>query len=151
LSNGNSARLNKSIKDEQQKAVYVGAFSLPFEHPGLAIMFAIANAGVDVNELEKAMDAEVAKVREGSITEEELAKLKAQLETEAIQDNSRVAGVAGNLATAYTILGGTELINKEIDHYLSLTVDDLKRAAQTYFVPKNRVVLHYLPLSAKPQ
>jgi len=151
LSSGNSARMNKSIKDEQQKAVYVGAFSLPFEHPGLAIMFAIANAGVDVNELEKAMDAEVAKVREGSITEEELAKLKAQLETEAIQDNSRVAGVAGNLATAYTILGSTELINKEIDHYLSLTVEDLKRAAQTYFVPKNRVVLHYLPLSAKPQ
>ena len=63
----------------------------------------------------------------------------------------RVAGVAGNLATAYTILGSTELINKEIDHYLSLTVEDLKRAAQTYFVPKNRVVLHYLPLSAKPQ
>src|SRR5690606_34569720 len=33
LSSGNSARMNKSIKDEQQKAVYVGAFSLPFEHP----------------------------------------------------------------------------------------------------------------------
>jgi len=45
LSNGNSSRLNKSVKDAEQKAVYVGSFSLPFEHPGLAIAFAIATQG----------------------------------------------------------------------------------------------------------
>ncbi len=151
LSNGNSARLNRSVKDEQQKAIYVGAFSFPFEEPGLAIMFAIANAGVDVNDLEKSMDAEVERMRNEPISAEELSKLKAQLETEAIQDNSRVAGVAGNLATAHTILGSADLINKEIDRYLALTADDLMRAAQTYFVPKNRVVLHYLPISQKQQ
>ncbi len=149
LSNGNSARLNRSVKDEQQKAIYVGAFSFPFEEPGLAIMFAIANAGVDVNDLEKSMDAEVERMRNEPISAEELSKLKAQLETEAIQDNSRVAGVAGNLATAHTILGSADLINKEIDRYLALTADDLMRAARTYFVPKNRVVLHYLPISQK--
>ena len=56
LSNGNSSRLNKSLKDEQQKAVYTGSFSLPFEHPGLAMAFAIANAGVAPDSLDRSID-----------------------------------------------------------------------------------------------
>ncbi len=151
LSNGNSARLNKSVKDEQQKAIFVGAFSLPFEDPGLAIHFAVANAGVDVEALEKAMDAELERVQREGVPAAELAKLKAQLEAEAIAANSRVAGVAGNLATAYMLLGSTELVNTELERYLSLTSDDLQRAASTYFDIKRRVVLHYLPESLKQQ
>jgi hypothetical protein len=58
-----------------------------------------------------------------------------------------VAGVAGNLATAYTMLGGTELVNQELDRYLALTSEDLRQAAVTYFTTSDRVVLHYLPLS----
>ncbi len=146
LSGGNSARLNKALKDEQQKAIYVGAFSFPFEHPGLAIMFAIANSGVNIVELESAMDTEVARVQAEGVPADELAKLKAQLETEAIMDNGRIAGVASNLATAYTMLGSTELVNSELERYLNLTSEDLKQAATTYFTKQHRVVLHYLPL-----
>lgn len=145
LSGGNSARLNVALKDQEQVAAYVGAFSFPFEHPGLAIMFAIANGGVDATTVEKAMQHEIDALAATPVSEAELAKLKVQLETELISDNSRVAGVAGNLATAHVLLGDTELVNTEIDRYLSLTPADLQRAAQTYLVPQNRVVLHYLP------
>ena len=149
LSNGNSSRLNKALKDQQQKAVYTGAFSLPFEDPGLAIMFSIANGGVDVNDLERAMDAEVQRIQREGVPQAELEKLKAQLETEAIQDKSRVAGIASNLATAYMLLGDAALVNSELDRYLSVTSDDMKRAANTYFTKNGRVVLHYLPMSQK--
>lgn len=147
LSNGNSSRLNRSLKDEQQKAIYVGAFSFPFEQPGLAIMFAVANSGIPVSALESAMDAELKRVQTEGVPEAELAKLKAQLETEAIQDNSRVAGIAGNLATAHMLLGNTALINSELDRYLSLTSADLQKAANTYFTVDKRVVLHYVPMN----
>ena len=145
LSSGNSSRLNMALKDEQGKAVHTGAFTLPFEHPGLAILFAIANSGVSAEELEVAMDAEVDRIRLKGITPGELAKLKAQLETEAIHDNSRVAGVASNLASAYMLLGSTDLVNKELDRYLAVTAADLQRAAMDYFSPERRVALFYLP------
>jgi zinc protease len=151
LSNGNSSRLNVALKEEQQKAVYVGAFSLPFEHPGLAIHFAIANAGVVPQELERSMDAEVGRIMREGVPPLEFEKLKAQLETEYVADNSRVAGVANNLATAHTMLGSAAQINSELDRYLALTPQDLQQAAATYFTPERRVVLHYLPLSQKPQ
>lgn len=146
LSNGNSARMNVSLKDEKQLAVYTGAFNFPFEHPGIAILFAVANAGVDAMRLEAAMQEAIDALATTPVSEAELARLKAQLETEYIAENSRVAGVAGNLATAHRMLGDTELINSEIDRYLKLNAADLQRAARTYFVKDNRVVLHYLPM-----
>jgi predicted Zn-dependent peptidase len=140
--------MNTALKDDQELAVYVGAFNFPFEHPGLAIIFAVANGGVKADELEAAMQLQIETLYNTPISKEELAKLKIQLETETIADNSRVAGIAGNLATAHMLLGDTDLINTEIDRYLALTAADLQRAAKTYFVPENRVVLHYLPHSS---
>ncbi len=150
LSNGNSSRLNVELKDRAQKALYVGAFSFPFEHPGLAIAFTIANIGVSAEDLENAMDAEFAKVRDGLVPQEELDKLKAQLETEFVRDNSRVAGVASNLATAHTFLGGADMASRELDRFLAVTPADLQRVARQYFSPDARVVLHYLPKNQKP-
>ena len=149
LSNGNSSRLNKRVKDDLQKAVYVGSFSLPFEHPGLAIAFAIANAGVEPDSLEKAMDEVVAEVREKEIPAAELEKLKVGIETEFVSANARVSGIAENLASAYTFLGSTKKVNSEIDNYLSVTAADMQRVAKQYFDPKKRVVLHYLPMASK--
>ena len=149
LSSGNSSRLQKALKDEQQKALYVGAFSFPFEDPGLAIAFAIANAGVDAQALEEAMDAEVLRLQQDLVQEEELAKLKAQLETEQVMDNARIAGVASNLASAYTFLGDARAASTEIERYLAITPKDIQRAATTYLNRDSRVVLHYLPKSQK--
>lgn len=145
LSGGNSARMNTALKDRLQVALYCGAFNFPFEQPGIAMLFAIANGKTTADELEAAMQHEIDALATTPISEEELTRLKAQLETEFVADNSRVAGIAHNLANAHVLLGNTELINTEIDRYLSLTPADLQRAAKTYFVSSNRVVLHYLP------
>ncbi len=149
LSNGNSSRLNKSVKDAQQMALYVGSFSLPFEQPGLAIAFAIANAGVDADSLEKSMDKEIARVRTELVTPAELEKLKVGIETEFVSANGRVAGIAENLASAYIFLKDTHKVNTELDNYLAVTAEDLQRVALQYFDPGKRVVLHYLPMAQK--
>lgn len=149
LSNGNSSRLVRNVKEAEQKAVFVGSFSLPFEDPGLAIAFAVANMGVDPDSLEASMNRQFERVRNEPVPEAELAKLKVQIETEHAMENTRMAGIANNLANAYTFLGGTDKVNTEVEHYLAVTADDLQRAARKYFVPENRVVLHYLPQAKK--
>lgn len=149
LSNGNSSRLVKNVKDAEQKAVFVGSFSLPFEHPGLAIAFAVANMGVEPAALEASMEQQFARVRDEQVQPAELAKLKAQIETEFVSANGRLSGVAENLASAHVFLKDTRKVNNEIEQYMAVTAADLQRVAREYFVPSNRVVLHYLPQSRK--
>jgi zinc protease len=146
LSSGNSSRLNKEVKDVQQKALYVGSFSLPLEDPGLAIAFGIANMGVSPESLEAAMDREIDRTRNELVDGRELDKLKAQVETEFVSGNGRVAGIAENLASAHVFLGSAAKANTEVDQYLAVTPQDLQRVARQYFIRENRVVLHYLPM-----
>lgn len=145
LSQGNSSRMQKSIVDEQQKALFVGAFPFPTEDPGLSLMFGIANMGVAINDLEDAINKEIEKVQNELISEEEFQKLKNQIENDIISKNAKVEGIAENLANYHVYYGDANLINTEIERYMKVTREDLKRVANKYFRTDNRVVLHYLP------
>ncbi len=149
LSHGQSSRLHKALVDEQQKALFVGNFSLGLEDPGVLISFGIANMGVDVKDLEEAIDAEIEKVKNTPISDEEFQKLRNQTESDFIQTNSRVAGIAESLADYYMYYGDTELINTELDRYLAVTKEDIMRVAKKYYNKDNRVVLYYLPKPKK--
>lgn len=149
LSDGKSSRLQKEVVDVKQKAVGAGAFNLPSEDPGLAMMFGIANMGVTPEDLEKAMDEEVNKIVNEGITDEELQKCKNQVENDFISQNQRVLGIVENLANYHVYFGDANLINKELDRYMKLTKNDLVAAAKKYFKKDNRLVLYYLPDSSK--
>ena len=145
LSQGNSSRLQKSIVDEQEKALFVGAFPLPSEDPGMALMFGIPNMGVEILDLEAAIDEEVEKLQNELISENEFQKLKNQIENDMISQNSKVEGIAESLADYSVYYGDANLINTEIDRYMKVTREDIQRVAKEYFRKDNRVVLHYLP------
>ena len=53
LAGGESSRFNKALVDEQQKAVFVGNFPLDLEDPGVAIVYGIANMGIDSKAFEE--------------------------------------------------------------------------------------------------
>ncbi|WP_430816703.1 M16 family metallopeptidase [Carboxylicivirga sp. RSCT41] len=147
LSGGQSSRFYKSLVDEQQKALQIGSFALPFHHPSVALAYALPNMGTDCADLEAAIDAEVAKVRDELISEREFQKLRNQFENSFVKSNVKLASRAENLATNYTYFGNTNLVNTELDKYLAVTREDIKRVANKYLVEDNRVVLYYLPKS----
>lgn len=145
LSQGNSSRMTKNIVDEKQLAAFAGSFPLPTEHPGLTLVFGIANPGVDAATLETAMNAEFEKVKNELISDKELQKLKNQMESNFIQGYGTVAGIAEALSDYYLYYGDANLINTEINRYLAVTKEDIQRVAKKYFKDQSRVVLYWLP------
>ena len=147
LSSGESSRLIKEIKDKQQKALFVGSVPLAMEDPGVFIVYGLPNMGGKAEDLEAAFDAEIAKVKENLISETEFQKIRNQVETEFVTKNSTVAGIAESLADYSVYFKDTNLINTEIQRYMKVTREDIKRVANQYLTKENRVVLYYLPKS----
>ena len=123
------------------------SFPFPFEEAGLTLAYAFPNIGVDLKDLEAAMDTEIERVYNELISDKELQKLKNQYEANAVNDNASLESRAYNLAINYVFHKDANLINTEIDNYLAVTKEDIMRVAKEYFRKDNRVVLYYLPKS----
>lgn len=149
LSGGQSSRMYKSLVDEQKKAFTVQAFPFSLEDPGLYLTFGLVNMGVNPDDLEKAMDAEIDKVKNELITEKEFQKIRNQVESQFVQQNASAVGIAEQLANYHVYYKDANLINTEIDRYMKVTREDLQRVAKKYLTKENRVVLQYLPKSAQ--
>ena len=151
LSEGESSRLHRNLVDQKQLAMQVMLIPMDMEDPGMALTFALPNVGVDPGKLEQAMDQEIARVRNESITDRELEKLKNQVESQLVQRNSSISQRAVNLARKYTYFKDADLINTEIEKYRAVDKEDIQRVANEYFREGNRVVLYYLPQSQQNQ
>lgn len=149
LSQGKSSRMQKAIVDKLQKAAFVGAFPLSLEDPGIALVFGIANVGVTPTDLEESMNNQFEKVKKEIIPDYEFQKLRTQIESEIVSDNSKMVGIAENLANYHVYFKDANLINTEISRYMSVTPQDIQKAAQKYLTKENRVVLYYLPKNAQ--
>ncbi len=144
LADGESSRFTRSIVNQQEKAVGVFSFPFPLEHPGLFITLGVCNMNVTPQDLETAMNAEVDRLKTELVGETELQKVRNKLETEFVAGNNSVSGIAENLANYHVYYGNANLINTEIERYMKVTPEDIRRVAQKYLVPENRVVLFFV-------
>ncbi|MFT6323203.1 MAG: putative Zn-dependent peptidase [Halieaceae bacterium] len=145
LSQGSSSRLHKRIVEDEQKAVFVGAFPFPLEDPGVFIALSIANSGVQPDEVETSIMEEITKLQNELISESEFQKLQNQIENDIVSGYSSQAGIAENLAQYYMYYGSTKLINTEIKKYRAVTRDAIMAVAKKYLIANNSVVLYYFP------
>ncbi len=106
--------------------------------------FSLANMGVAPEEVEAAMNEEIERMKTQLISDEELQKLRNQIENAFVSSNSSVAGIAESLANYRMYFGDTNLINTEVERYMKVTPEDIRAAAQKYYTPENRVVLYFL-------
>jgi len=149
LSGGKSSRLYKELVDNKQVALQAGSIPFALEDPGLFITFAIPNIGIEPDSLQNVIGSEIAAVKKDLITEREFEKLQNQIEADFVTQNSTVEGIAESLANYFVYFGNADLINTEIERYMKVTREDLKRVANQYLDENRRVVLLYMPKSAE--
>ena len=144
LSQGASSRFQKTIVDQEQKAVAVGAFPLGMVDHSVAIMYGIVNMGVGPDQLDSSMRAQYQRIRDELTEPKELSKLINQLENERVAQMGSVQGIAEQLSDYELFYGDAHLINTEFERFRKVTPQDLQRVARLYLVPENQVTLYYL-------
>ncbi len=145
LSGGKSSRMYKSLVDEKQIALQAGSFPFALEDHGVALNFGIVNLGKEPDDLRAGMEEEIERLKVELISEFEFEKLRNQIENRFVSGNRSMIGIAESLANYKMYYGDANLINEEINRYMSVSREDIREAARKYFDSNNRVVLYYLP------
>ncbi|MBT2162745.1 M16 family metallopeptidase [Zobellia barbeyronii] len=145
LSDGRSSKLYKKMVDDQKQALQVGAFNVGQEDYGMYLVYALPVGETGLETLVTEMEEEIAKVRDSLISERDHQKLLNKFENQFVNSNSSVEGIANSLARNYLLYGDTELINKEIDIFRSITREEIMEVANKYLRPDQRVIIDYLP------
>ena len=145
LSNGESSRMYRALVDSAQVAVQASVSLFPREYIGMTFCIGIVAPGKNPADVEKGIDAEIDRLISGGVSEEELTKSKNITEMNFVQSRTGVYQKALALSNAYRFDGGTGAINDEMQKYMKVNKEDIKRVAKRMFGGKQRIVLTYLP------
>jgi predicted Zn-dependent peptidase len=145
LGDGESSRLYQRLvkRDEICQEIAVGTDDR--RGPDLFSVWAVMASGHEPEAAQKIIYAELESVAKKGVTERELDKAKNRLSA------AYVFGLQSNMARSQRLAqyelywGDANLLKLELDHYLSVSGDDIKRVAGQYFDATNRTVLDVLP------
>ena len=148
LGSGESSRMNRAIAREAKAALatQVGLdVTGPHRGPSTFAALAIANQGVSTDSLDKLISLEIAKVASDGVTDAELSKAKNSRRASSIFGKQQALNTAESIQSASMFLGSAGAINTDLERYMKVTKDDIKRVAQQYLRPENSVVILIKP------
>jgi predicted Zn-dependent peptidase len=111
----------------------------------MAAGWATVRPGVEIARVERAFEEEVERLGRELVSDDELARAQALVESEELGALQRVDERADRLAMYATLFDDPELINRMLGRYLAVTAEDIRAAAAGVFRRDNRVVLTYIP------
>jgi len=145
LFSGESSRLYKRLVDQDQLVLSIGGGTDFDIDPTLFTFFAQIQPGVSSEVMEKALYEELEKLKTQGITEEELRKAKNILLVNFYSQQRTIAGKANTIGTYEVYFGDYKKLLSAPDDFAKVTLEDVKRIAQKYFIPRNRSVVTLIP------
>jgi len=150
LSAGKSSRLYDSlVYDQQVAAEAFSSADLP-QQPGMFVVGAIMSAGQTLETGEKALLAEVARLREAPPSAAELDEAKNELVAGALRERETIDGRGFALGYALRVEGDPARANTELADLQAVTAADVQRVARKYLAEDRRMTIRYLPESERP-
>ena len=143
LSRGNSSRLYRSLLKEQQLFSDINAYHLGSIDPGLFIVEGKPAPGVSMEAAEQAIWQELDRLKNETVVEKELTKVKNKLESTMEFGEMSLLDKAMNLAY-FELLGNAEDLNHETGKYMAVTAQEIQEQAQQIFRKENASILSYL-------
>ena len=142
LSTGKSSRFTKRLVLEKHMFTELDAFILGSSDAGLFVISGKPKEGISLEDAYAEVRLELEILQKELVTEYELQKIKNKMESINIFGEMSVLNKAMNLCS-FELLGDAEMINQQMDNYISITPRDLKEEAMEIFKEENCSVLFY--------
>lgn len=143
LGKGSSSRLYQRLVKEQRCFSEIHAFVMGERDPSLLTIMGHIAKGTDRAMAEAAIWKELDSLRQLSMDDAELEKVKNQ--AEAAHEFGQMNMLNRSIALAYhEMLGDAARINSELDEYRAVKVTDIQRLASAVLRPENSSTLVYI-------
>jgi len=145
LSGGKSSRLYQSLVYEQKIALSASADYSGFnKDPYLFFFSATAAPGININEVEKALYAQIEKISTDLPSEREIQKAKNQIESSFIMGQDSIYLQAMKYGI-FEMLGDWRLIERYLEGIRNVKAEDIIKVVRTYLTENNRTVGILIP------
>jgi predicted Zn-dependent peptidase len=147
LSDGRTSRLYKSLVEEQKLALTAqGMNGFPGDkYPSLMLFYALSAPGHDLDQVAKALEAELDRLKTEPVAAAELDRVKTQARSGLLRSLDSNSGMASALLEYEVKTGSWRNLFRELEAINRVTPADIQRVAQATFTPQNRTVGRILP------
>lgn len=142
LSGGGSSRLYQSLVKEQQLFSNVECYHFGSTENGLICIEGKLVKGVELAAAEKAVEAELEKIKTTLVPDHELQKVKNKTESMIAFEDMSVMNRASSLAY-YENLGDAAWMNDELPKYAAVSTEDIRNEARRIFREENSNTIYY--------
>jgi len=142
LSGGGSSRLFQSLVKEKKIFSAVECYHSGSLDAGTLVIEGKLVKGIKMEDAEKAVEAELEKMRTEKVTTTELQKVKNKVESLIAFEDMSLTNRANSLAF-YELLGDAEQMNHELEKYNVVTAEDILNESRIIFRPENSNTLYY--------
>lgn len=145
LSEGKDAPLYKVLVEEREVTSQPYAFYSPGEIAGKFRIMVTANAGVDLDSVEAGIKEAFVLFEKEGVSQEDIERIKAGLETDFYNGISSVLGKSFQLAQYDVFKGDPGFIEEDIANIKAVSKDDVMRVYNKYVKGKNYVMTSFVP------
>jgi len=142
LSQGNSSRLHNTLIKDKKLFSDIHAYVMSDFDKGLFVISGKLTEGVTMEQAEDAINEELQKIRSELVTVDELTKVKNKMEASHVFGEVDILNKATNLAVS-ELLGDANMINKEVEKYLSVTAEQINEQSNIIFKKENCSTMYY--------
>jgi len=116
---------------------------------GLYQIIAVARPGKSLDEVEKAINTEIERIKKDGPTQDEINRVFNARESQSIFSLETDLGVGSRLADYAAYVNKPDYFQTDLDRYLKISPEDVKRVANKYLVA-NHLVLNFVPSKTPP-
>jgi zinc protease len=146
---GKASRLYKALVYDQKIAQNVSAYQASMSLRSHFNVEVTARPGVSLDDIEKAVDVVLEKLRTEKVTKAEINRAKNQYEASFVRRMQSLATRAALLNRYQAAHGDPDHAGQDLKRYTDATADDLLRVAKQVLDPNKRVILRVMPKKKK--
>ena len=140
LSSGKTSRLQKRLVEKKQLVNQLYAYNMEQYNPGIFLIMAVCNPGVDATIVEKEILDELEKLKNRTIKKKELDKIKINTKASFVYSMENSSSVS-NLFGSYFIRGDIKPLVEYEEAIEKIDKVKIQEVAKKYFVKSNSTTL----------